>query len=54
LLNELQVLSWEAVAALNVITELVIAVMPLWLVWNLQTDRSRKAAVVMVFSLRTP
>lgn len=48
------VLSWEAVTALNVITELIIAVMPLWLVWNLQTDRSRKVAVVMVFSLRTP
>lgn len=51
---EMQVLSWEVITAFNVITEVIIGLMPFWLVWNLQTDRSRKAAVVTVFSLRVP
>ena len=54
LLMQLQVLSWEVITAINVAIEVALACMPLWLVWKLQTDKWRKAVVVMIFSLRVP
>ena len=47
-------MSWEAITAVNVFIELILFALPIWLVWGLQTDTSRKITVVAVFSLRLP
>ncbi|KAF7195150.1 hypothetical protein HII31_03356 [Pseudocercospora fuligena] len=49
-----QYVSWQAITAFNIIIEILIFAMPIWLVWGLQTDLMRKFTVVAIFSLRLP
>jgi len=45
---------WKTITALNIIIEVALFAVPVWLVWNLQTDFGRKCTVVSVFALRLP
>jgi len=54
LLTREQVASWTVVTVFNVTIEVVLALIPVWLVWNLQTSYSRKITVVAIFWLRIP
>jgi len=45
---------WAAVTALDVLSELALFAMSVHLVWNLQTNLSRKGRVVFAFGLRLP
>jgi hypothetical protein len=47
-------IAWEVITAFNVAIEVLIFAMPVWLVWDLQTDLSKKVTVVLVFSMRLP
>ncbi|EME79184.1 uncharacterized protein MYCFIDRAFT_22024, partial [Pseudocercospora fijiensis CIRAD86] len=49
-----QYTSWQAITAFNIIIEIFIFAMPIWLVWDLQTDLMKKFTVVAIFSLRLP
>ncbi|KAM3420288.1 hypothetical protein BST61_g3574 [Cercospora zeina] len=46
--------SWQIITAFNVIIEVLLFAMPVWLVYGLQTTLSKKLTVVAVFSLRLP
>jgi hypothetical protein len=50
----LQLTEWKLVVAFNVIIELALFALPVWLVWGLQTSVRRKVTVVSVFGLRLP
>ncbi|EGP88214.1 uncharacterized protein MYCGRDRAFT_109295 [Zymoseptoria tritici IPO323] len=45
-------LTWQVITAVNVAIELGLLAIPVWLVWSLQTNFSRKLTVVAVFGLR--
>ena len=45
---------WRAVTAFNIIIEIMLALIPFWLVLGLQIKVSRKISVITIFSLRTP
>ena len=47
-------LSWQVITAFNVLIETLLFALPVWLVWDLQTDLSRKMTVIAVFALRLP
>jgi hypothetical protein len=49
-----QLTEWKLVCAFNVLIELALFAMPVWLVWGLQTSIGRKITVVSVFGLRLP
>ncbi|CAK1363244.1 unnamed protein product [Cercospora beticola] len=46
--------SWQIITAFNIIIEILLFAMPVWLVYNLQTELSKKVTVISVFSLRLP
>ncbi|GAB7331950.1 hypothetical protein MBLNU13_g03866t1 [Cladosporium sp. NU13] len=46
--------SWRTITAFNIIIEIMLALIPFWLVWGLQIKPSRKISVITIFSLRTP
>lgn len=48
------ILSWEVITGFNVMIEVLLFAMPIWLVWSLQTESKRKITVVTVFGLRLP
>jgi len=43
---------WEAVAVLDIVSEVALFAMSLHLVWDLQTSITRKSKVVFAFALR--
>ena len=43
---------WEIISAFDIVTEVLLSMMSLYLVWDLQLAVSKKAAVVFAFSLR--
>lgn len=49
-----QLLAWQVITAFNVVIEVILLAIPVWLVWGLQTDLRRKFTVVAVFWLRVP
>lgn len=51
-LTRFQLLEWQAITALDIATEVLLAAIPFWIVWDLQTQWTRKAKVVFVFALR--
>lgn len=51
-LTRLQLLGWQAITALDITIEVLLAAMPVWIVWDLQTHWTRKANVVFIFALR--
>ena len=48
-----QVDLWEAVGVIDVLTDLALMSLPVWLVYNLQIATSKKFAVCIAFSFRT-
>lgn len=54
MLTTTQLQSWEVIAAFNVFIELLLFALPVWLVWNLKTELSKRVTVVAVFGLRLP
>lgn len=51
-LTRFQLLEWQTITALDIATEVLLAAIPFWIVWDLQTQWTRKAKVVFVFALR--
>lgn len=49
-----QFTAWQTITAFNIIIEIALLAIPLWLVWGLRTDFARKFTVVAVFWLRSP
>lgn len=47
-------LSWQVITAFNILIEVALLMFPIWLVWGLRTNLSRKITVVVVFWLRLP
>ncbi|KAK5131889.1 hypothetical protein LTR08_000477 [Meristemomyces frigidus] len=45
---------WQAITALDVITELLLLALPVHLVWGLQMPRKKKAMIIIAFYLRLP
>ncbi|KAJ9669586.1 hypothetical protein H2201_000453 [Coniosporium apollinis] len=45
---------WKAVVALDVATELLFVILPIYLVWGLQMSRNLKLRVVLAFAFRIP
>lgn len=45
---------WRAIAAFDIITEVLLFALAIQLVWGLQTQFSRKTRVVFAFGLRLP
>lgn len=49
-----KMISWRTITAFNIFLEMMLGVIPFWLVWDLQIKTSRKISVITIFSLRTP
>lgn len=49
-----QSVRWQVVTALDIITELLLLVLPVQLVWDLQMPRRKKATIITAFYLRLP
>jgi hypothetical protein len=47
-----QLRRWQVIGALDIVTEVAIVALVLYLVHNLQTSISSKATVVSIFSIR--
>ncbi|EME38343.1 hypothetical protein DOTSEDRAFT_29402 [Dothistroma septosporum NZE10] len=47
-------LSWQAITDCNILIEIALLALPVWLVWGLQTGLAGKVTVVIVFWLRIP
>ncbi|CAK4030819.1 hypothetical protein AC578_4288 [Lecanosticta acicola] len=54
LLTSCKLTAWRAITAFNVLIEVALLAIPIWLVWPLQTTFMRKFTVVAVFWLRSP
>lgn len=53
-LTSLQVARWKAVVALDVATELLFVLLPIYLIWGIQMSNNLKFRVVLAFSFRIP
>lgn len=49
-----QSLRWQACTGLDIVTELLLLVLPVQLIWGLQMPLFKKAMIVTAFSLRVP
>lgn len=54
LLTRLQIVRWDIISSLDIVSEVVLFAMSIFLVKDLKMDFSRKAFVVGAFGLRLP
>ena len=45
---------WQAATALDLLTELLLLILPAHLVWNLQMPMKKKAMILVAFWVRLP
>jgi hypothetical protein len=49
-----QSVRWQVITGLDIITEILLLVLPVQLVWNLQMPRTTKAVLLVAFYIRAP
>jgi len=50
----MQFLRWQVISAFDIVFELALVVMSIYLVWDLQAGVGMKGTVVFAFSMRLP
>lgn len=50
----MQFLRWQVISAFDIVFELALLVMSIYLVWGLQASLDMKGTVVFAFSMRLP
>ena len=43
---------WEGIETLNILTEAAVAILPIYVLWNLQLAWAKKSVVMLAFALR--
>lgn len=52
--NESQATRWQLVTFFDIVTEVLLLVLPVHLVWNLQMPTAKKAMIIIAFWIRLP
>ena len=52
LLTPIQITFWSCFGVLNIVTESILVVLPMVIIWNVQMPLGRKAMIVWCFAVR--